>query len=107
MEILEGILIGAVGGAAAGLVVYLCKVYFEDKELKKDKATVYKWLKANSHPEKDQYKSATKIASFCNLTPERVKYVCSKHEDIYLYEGGKEHEYYFSLYVHEPELGYS
>ncbi len=90
-SIWQGIVIGAVGGALAGLTVWgvgqLQRKWLE----RLHKYRIYSWLKTNL-PDKDanEYRSTRAIASWNNLNEDRVRYICSIHDDIYLSTGGKE-----------------
>ena len=85
---LEGITIGAVGGAAAGLTVSLVG-YWHRKTLERgDMTRVYSWLsKTTKDVDKERFRSTRAIASHNNLTEDRVRYICSLHEGIYLSTG--------------------
>jgi len=90
--IIDGIVIGAAGGAVAGIVV-LAFTYIASwlrDALHKDR--VHTWLMRNV--EKGQkgkeYYSTRMIASHNNLTMDRVRYVCSSDERIYLSVGPQE-----------------
>ena len=87
----DGIIVGGAGGAIAGFVLW-----FSDYARSKiaewiDKRRVYRWLKANTRNETGhQYRSTRAIASWTNLTEDRVRYICSVHTKIYLSTGPKE-----------------
>jgi hypothetical protein len=84
----DGIIIGGAGGAIAGIVVWGIQAFkeFTIKEIHKKR--VYNWLKKNI-PDKNnnQFRSTRTIASFNNLTEDRVKYICSIHKKIHLSVG--------------------
>lgn len=87
----DGIVIGGAGGAIAGITVYLIQFLHELIEEKSDQKKIYKWLKSNtSNKPGNQFRSTRAIASWCNLTQERVREVCSQHEDIFLSTGEKD-----------------
>ncbi len=90
---LEGILIGGAGGAIAGLAIWLIQLSRERVTVKKDKNRVYNYLCNETKdyrgsgfvydPATDQRCVSTKnIASHTNLTQDRVRYICSIHEEI-------------------------
>lgn len=89
--ILEGIIIGGAGGAVAGLTVYgiqfihsIYKNYSEGKR-------VYTWFKSNTSNENGKrFRSTRAVASWNNLTEDRVRYLCSIRSDIYLSTGKSE-----------------
>ncbi len=96
-DIWDGIVIGGAGGAIAGLTVSLVH-YLHRKTIEFiEKRRVYNWLKDNtSNEEGKRYRSTRAIASWNNLTEDRVRYICSIHEKIYLSTG--EREDLWSLY---------
>ena len=89
-KIIEGIIIGAVGGAFAGLAVSLVG-YLHRKTIECiDKKNVYSWLRGNTKDaDGERYRSTRTIASYNNLTEDRIRYICSIHKDIYLSTGEK------------------
>ena len=80
----EGIVIGIGGGAGAGLVIWIISCLKEKWLEIKHKKLIYAWLKAGVEPENPQYKfrSTQTIASYTNLTKDRVRYICSIHPNI-------------------------
>lgn len=91
VDIWDGIIIGGAGGAIAGLMV--CLVRYGHTELLEGvhKRRIHNWLKENtSNEDGNQYRSTRAIASWNNLTEDRVRYICSIHEKIYLSTGQKE-----------------
>jgi hypothetical protein len=90
-DIWDGIVIGGAGGAIAGLTVSLVH-YIHRKAVESiHKRRVYNWLRDNTKDEEGKrYRSARAIASWNNLTEDRVRYICSTHEKIYLSTGEKE-----------------
>jgi len=90
-SIVDGIVIGGAGGAIAGLTVWLVQ-YVHDKAAQKlDANRIYKWLKVNTKNEPgEQFRSSRAIASWNNLTQERVRHICSVDERIFLSTGKKE-----------------
>jgi len=91
--VLDGIVIGGAGGAIAGLTVWLVQ-YVHDKVTQKIESNrIYEWLQANTSSEPDegdQFKSTRAIASWNNLTENRVRNICSIDERIFLSTGPKE-----------------
>lgn len=89
-KIIEGVIIGAVGGACAGLAVSLVE-YLHRKIVEcADKNRVYSWLLANTKDtDGERYRGTRTIASYNNVTEDRARYICSIHEDIYLSTGEK------------------
>lgn len=89
----DGIIIGGAGGAIAGLTISLGKILYDQTTKKIETARVYKWLKKNTASDStkgDQFKSTRAIASWNNLTEERVRYLCSTDKRIFLSTGEKE-----------------
>ena len=89
--IVDGIVIGGAGGAIAGLTVWLIQ-YAHDKVVKRIESNrVYQWLKENTtdKPGK-QFRSTRAIASWNNLTEDRVRHICSVDDRIFLSTGEKE-----------------
>ena len=86
--VLDGILIGGAGGAIAGLTVWLVDFLHKKTSEATDKRLVYQWLKSNTRPEEGhQFRSTRAVASWTNLTEERVRHICSIHPKIYLSTG--------------------
>jgi hypothetical protein len=90
-EILDGIIIGGVGGAIAGLTVSSV-LYAHGKAVEEiHKRRIYNWLKANTSDEDGKkFRSTRAIASWNNLTEDRVRYICSLHDRIFLSTGQQE-----------------
>lgn len=87
-KIIEGIVIGASGGALAGVTVYLIQ-YFHQKLISSiETKRIYGWL--NEECGRDQFRSTRAIASWTNLPIERVQYLCSHDERIKLSTGTNE-----------------
>jgi hypothetical protein len=87
----QGIIIGGVGGTAAGLAINFVG-YLHRKIIERiEKRRVYSWLRSNTQ-DKDwgRFRTTRAIASWNNLTEDRTKYICSIHKDIYLSTGEKE-----------------
>ena len=56
-----------------------------------DKRQVYNWMnKESSGQSSHEFRSTRAIASWNNLTEDRVRYICSIHKKIYLSTGEKE-----------------
>jgi len=101
--IADGIIIGAAGGSIAGLTVWLIQYSHNKITLFLECNRVYKWLNKtttqNLH-EGDQFRSTRAIASWNNLTEDRVRYVCSIEKRIFLSTGVKED--LWSIHEREP-----
>jgi hypothetical protein len=91
MTIQDGILIGAVGGACAGITVWLVQVVCTGIKDQWHKQRVYEWMKRTTANEGvNQYRSTWAIASWNNLTEDRTRYICSVDKRIFLSTGEKE-----------------
>ena len=90
-DILDGVAIGGAGGAIAGVTVWVVQ-YAHTKILESiHKRRVYKWLLENTtDKDGDRYRSTRAIASWTNLTEDRVRYICSIHSLVYLSTGQQE-----------------
>ena len=90
-SILDGIVIGGAGGAIAGLMVSFVSYISKEVRERNDKRRIYNWLKdGTSDEEGSQFRSTRTIASWNNLTEDRVRYICSIHDKIFLSTGEKE-----------------
>lgn len=90
-QIVEGIVIGGAGGAAAGLIILFIQ-YIKIKCVECcHKERVYEWLQKNTSDEEGKrFRTTRSIASWNNLTEDRVRYICSIDERIYLSTGDNE-----------------
>lgn len=89
--LIDGIIIGATGGAIAGIAVWSIQTLKEYFLIKIHKHRAFKWLKSNiSDSEGERFRSTRTIASYCNLTEDRVRYICSSQKKIHLSTGEKE-----------------
>ena len=83
ITVMDGIIIGAVGGAVAGISIWMADLihkkiieYFHKKQ-------VYEWLYKVTKPNyANAWRSTRAIASHNNLTQDRVRYLCSIHKKI-------------------------
>ncbi len=91
-----GIIIGGSGGAIAGLTVSFVRYGYRKFLETAHKRRIYSWLKDNTSEEGDQFRSTRAIASWNNLTEDRVRYICSIHKKIFLSTGKTEDRW--SLY---------
>jgi len=90
-DLSEGILIGGAGGAVAGLTIMIIQALKNERSKFIHKKRIYSWLKNNTADKKgERYRSTRAISSWNNLTKDRVRYICSVHEKIYLSTGKKE-----------------
>jgi len=103
--VVDGVVIGGAGGAIAGLMVWLVQYLHEKVTRKSEGKRVYNWLKENTINEPGkQFRSTRTIASWNNLTEERVRYVCSADKRIFLSTG--EREDMWGIYEHVPRSVY-
>lgn len=101
----DGIIIGGAGGAIAGLMVVLIQFGAAKYKERRDRETVYAWLKGKTSNEAGkQFRSTRTIASWTNLTEERVRYVRSVDDRIFLSTGEKEDMW--GIYEHTPRSMY-
>ena len=90
-SVVDGIVVGATGGAIAGLTVSLVHCIHARAVECAHKKRVSKWLKENvKDMDGERQRSTRTIASYNNLTEDRVRFICSHHRDIYLSTGKKE-----------------
>lgn len=103
--VLDGIVIGGAGGAIAGLTVWLVQYVHNKVTEKIERNRVYKWLKENTTGEPgDQFRSTRAIASWNNLTEDRVRHICSIDKRIFLSTGDKENMW--GIYERVPRSVY-
>jgi hypothetical protein len=89
--LIDGILIGGAGGAFAGIVLWLFDYLRERRLERHDMDRVYTWLLTNTANEEGRrYRTTRTIASYTNLTQDRVRFVCSYDERIVLSTGPNE-----------------
>lgn len=102
LTIVEGIVVGGVGGAAAGLTVYLVQYLHKRVADACDSNKLYKWLVKNTKNEDgNRFASTRAIASWNNMTEDQVRYLCSAHPKIFLSTGEKEDRW--SLYERQAQ----
>lgn len=78
LTIWQSIAIGGAGGFVAGITVYLAKKIVNYFNNKCDSNKIYSWLKKNSQNNNGRgWESTRNIASFNNLTQDRVRFLCS------------------------------
>src|ERR1017187_10255583 len=82
-KIIQGVIIGAFGGAFAGIMNWLFNWLQTKHKEDIDKDKIYNWLSKNI-PDKEgnEFRSTKTIASYNNLTHDRVRYICSVHDKI-------------------------
>jgi hypothetical protein len=101
----DGIVIGATGGAIAGSIVWMIKYMHDKVVIKIECNRVYKWLKENTTNEPgNQFRSTRAIASWNNLTEDRVRYICSIDKRMFMSTGEKEDMW--GIYEHTPRSIY-
>jgi len=87
----DGIIIGSAGGAIAGIAVWSIQAIKECCLKCIHKQRVYNWLEKNiTDKDGEKFRTTRTIASYCNLTEDRVRYICSFHKKIHLSTGEKE-----------------
>lgn len=87
----DGIIIGGIGGAFAGLTVWLVQSVKGKVMIEVHKKRVYNWLYERTKqykgltvgsPNDPRWVSTIEIATFTNLTQDRIRYICSIHKKI-------------------------
>jgi hypothetical protein len=90
-DVVNGIIIGATGGAVAGLLLWIVGRLNEYELQWRDGRRVYKWLDKVTKPEGAKpWHSTRAVASYNNLTEDRVRFICSHHKKIDLSTKEKE-----------------
>lgn len=90
-EVMNGILVGATGGAVAGLLLWIIGRLNEYELQLWQGRRIYKWLdKVTSEEGSKPWRSTRVIASYNNLTEDRVRFLCSHHKKIDLSTTEKE-----------------
>ena len=81
-----GIVVGAAGGAVAGLVLWIVGRLNEYENKWRESRKIYRWLHTvTTAPESESKWCSTRaIASFTNLPEDRVRELCSRHSRIVL-----------------------
>ncbi|QBL08196.1 hypothetical protein E0Z06_01045 [Rheinheimera sp. D18] len=91
MKVIDGIIVGAFGGAAAGVVVYAVQYFHQKIVFFVECRRVHKWLAEHTTLELGkEFRSTRTIASWNNITEDRARFICSAHKKIYLSTGPKE-----------------
>lgn len=99
-KIFEGIVIGASGGALAGITVYLIKYLHQKITDCLESRKIRDWLQENT--ERNTWRSTRTIASWTNLPIDRVQYLCSHDALIKLSTGEKEDVWALRSKISEP-----
>ena len=82
---------GIIIGASGGLMIWSVGVLRELITKEVDKKRVHNWLKKNIPDQHgNRFHSTKTIASFTNLTHDRVRYICSIHKKIHESTGEKD-----------------
>lgn len=90
-DVLQGIIIGGAGGAIAGITVWVVEYVHRQVVERRDLARVFAWLEEGTRdPDGPEFRSTRAIASYTNLTEDRIRFVCSIHPAIYLSTGDTE-----------------
>ena len=91
IDLWEGVAVGGVGGFIAGVTIWLVQLLKEKVTECRHKNRVYDWLYKKTEkyrgltvgtPNDPRWIPTMEIASYTNLTPDRVRYICSIHEKI-------------------------
>jgi len=91
-EVWTGVIVGAAGGAVAGLVLWLVGRLNQYEIDWRESRRIYTWLdKVTSTSEStSKWRSTRAIASYTNLPEDRVRDLCSRHSRIVLSTKEKE-----------------
>lgn len=90
-KVWEGIITGAAGGASAGIILAILKTLYDMIQKKTQTSRVIRWLETVSKPEgAGPWRSTHAIASYTNLTEDRVRYICSESDRVVRSSGEKE-----------------
>ncbi len=77
-EVFQGVIIGAVGGAAAGLVLWLIERLNQYEMEWRERRRIRNWLDKVTAPDNaKKWRNTRAIASYTNLTEDRVRFLCS------------------------------
>lgn len=88
----SGIMVGAAGGAVAGMILWIIGRLNEYEIEWREGRRIFKWLDGvtSASDAKSKWRSTRAIASFTNLTEDRVRFLCSRHTRIVLSTKEKE-----------------
>jgi len=90
LTIFEGMVIEGAGGAIAGFMIRFVQLVAEFVDVCRHKRRIYKWLSENANKiNSNAYVPTIEISSYTNLTPDRVRYICSIHKKINPFIGYK------------------
>jgi hypothetical protein len=90
-EMVSGIIVGASGGAAAGLLLWIFGRLNDYESQWRHGKRIYKWLDKATPPAGSRvWRSTRAIASYNDLTEDRVRFICSHHTKIDLSSKEKE-----------------
>ncbi|PKP21000.1 MAG: hypothetical protein CVU02_01040 [Bacteroidetes bacterium HGW-Bacteroidetes-19] len=82
---IDGIIVAAVGGAIAGLVIWIAELIRQCFLKKRHTNRIEKWLEKNSNLSIPlEWRSTRAIASHNNLTEDRIRFICSHSNKIQL-----------------------
>ncbi len=103
VTLLEGMVIGGVGGTIAGLTIWLIQLLKDYVTKQADKKTVYNTLEKMTKTTiiKPLFVSTIDLVAYTNLTKDRVRYICFIHEKII------PKTEYDTILVYDTEKGYN
>ena len=87
-KIIEGVIIGASGGALAGIVLYLIRFLHQKIADCIESKRIRDWLQENTG--KNEWRSTRTISSWTNLPMDRVQYLSSRDTLVKLSTGQNE-----------------
>jgi hypothetical protein len=84
-KVLEGVIIGGTGGFIAGISIWLIELIRKNILTNYHKRKVFEYLNQNTGMGNDNnWLTTRRLASFNNLTEDRIRYICSIHDKIVL-----------------------
>ena len=89
-ELWRDIISTSCGGAAAGLALYIVQNLHGAYKDWSDSKTIYKWMEGEDKKKDWEFRSTRTIASYTNLTEDRVRYICSQDKRIFQSTGPQE-----------------
>ena len=82
-DLQSGVIVGAAGGAVAGLILWIVSRLNQYEINWRQRRRIYKWLDKVTAPRGvKKWRKTRAIASFTNMTEERVRQLCSEDNRI-------------------------
>lgn len=87
----SGVIVGAAGGAVAGLILWMVSRLNQYEIDWRERRRMYRWLdKVTAADNAKKWRSTRSIASYTNLTEDRVRSLCSEDARVVLSSGQDE-----------------